>query len=262
MDKKYITSAQNASIKLAKELLKKKAARKKQGLFVVEGIRAVKEIPVHVQIRTLLVSETVDEANYRDVQAKEILVMPEHLFQTISETTTPQGVMAIVQKVDKKLEEMEWQQGPYLLLENLQDPGNLGTIIRSAHAFDFKGIFMTKGCVDLYSPKVVRSTMSSLFYMPIVLDGEIEDYVTYLKEKGLTIYTTALNDKAQCIQDIVFEKNMVLIIGNEGNGVSDYCLEHTDHTMIIPMPGGAESLNASVATAVCMYEVIRQKVIK
>lgn len=259
MDKKYITSAQNASIKLAKELLKKKAARKKQGLFVVEGIRAVKEIPVHVQIRALLVSEAVDEVNYAGIQAKEILVMPESLFQTISETTTPQGIMAIVQKVDKTLEQIQLQEGPYLLLENLQDPGNLGTIIRSAHAFDFKGIFMTKGCVDLYSPKVVRSTMSSLFYMPIVMDGQIEDYISYLKENGLTIYTTALNHKAKCIQDIAFEKNMVLVIGNEGNGVSDYCLEHTDHTMIIPMPGGAESLNASVATAVCMYEVIRQK---
>ncbi|MBE6024687.1 MAG: RNA methyltransferase [Cellulosilyticum sp.] len=259
MNKKYITSTQNATIKLAKELLKKKAARKKHGLFVIEGIRAVKEIPVQASIETLLVSETVDEAIYEDMEVKEALIIPESLFQTISETTTPQGIMAIVKKVDRSLDELTMQEGAYLLLENLQDPGNLGTIIRTAHAFNFKGIFMTKGCVDLYSPKVVRSTMSSLFYMPIVMDGEIEDYMTYLKDRDYIIYTTALRAEAKWTYDLNFEKNMVLVIGNEGNGVSEYCLEHTDYTMMIPMPGGAESLNASVATAVCMYEVIRQR---
>lgn len=259
MNKKYITSAQNATLKLVKELLKKKAARKKQGLFVVEGIRAVKEIPEHIQIQTVLVSEKVAKEHYETIPAEEILVMPESLFETLSETTSPQGLMAIVQKVDVPLAEFQMEEGPYLLLENLQDPGNLGTIIRTAHAFDFKGILMTKGCVDLYSPKVVRSTMSSLFYMPIVMDEEIGTYMEYLKEKGKTIYTTALSEKAQWIHDIKFDSNMVLVIGNEGNGVSDYCLANTDYTMMIPMPGGAESLNASVATAVCMYEVLRQQ---
>ena len=257
MDKKYITSAQNPSIKLVKDLLKRKATRKKQGLFVVEGLRAVKEIPAHITIKTLLVSESVEEKSYEGILAQEVLILPDSLFQTISETATPQGIMAIVNKVDVSLEEIKKQEGPYLLLENLQDPGNLGTIIRTAHAFDFKGILMTKGCVDVYSPKVVRSTMSSLFYVPIVLDYEIEEYIAFLKSNGSTIYTTALNRQAQWIYDITFDKNMVLVIGNEGNGVSDYCLEHTDYTMMIPMPGGAESLNASVATAVCMYEVIR-----
>lgn len=259
MNKKYITSAQNATLKLVKELLKKKAARKKQGLFVVEGIRAVKEIPEHIQIQTVLVSEKVDKEHYEAISAKEILVMPESLFETLSETTSPQGLMAIVKKVDVPLAELQMEEGPYLLLENLQDPGNLGTIIRTAHAFDFKGILMTKGCVDLYSPKVVRSTMSSLFYMPIVMDEEIGTYMDYLKAKGKTIYTTALSDKAQWIHDVTFNQDMALVIGNEGNGVSEYCLEHTDYMMMIPMPGGAESLNASVATAVCMYEVLRQK---
>ncbi len=259
MNKKYITSTQNSSVKLAKELLKKKAARKKHGLFVVEGIRAVKEVPAHIQIQTVLVSEKVEAHYYEKIQAREILVMPESLFETLSETATPQGLMAIVRKVDIPLAEFEMQEGPYLLLENIQDPGNLGTIIRTAHAFDFKGILMTKGCVDLYSPKVVRSTMSSLFYVPIVMDEEIQTHMAYLKEKGKTIYTTALSEKAKWVHEIIFDTNMVLVIGNEGNGVSDYCLEHADYTMMIPMPGGAESLNASVATAVCMYEVLRQK---
>lgn len=258
MNKKYITSVQNPTLKLVKELLKKKAARKKYQLFVIEGLRAVKEIPQSIKIETLLVSEEVEEALYEGVQTKEILVMPASIFNTISETISPQGIMAVVESVDIRLTELNLQDGPYLLLENLQDPGNLGTIIRTAHAFDFKGILMTKGCVDLYSPKVVRATMSSLFYSPIVIDENIETYIEYIKEKNIKLYTTALDDKAKMLGEVSFEKNMVLVIGNEGNGVSEYCLQHTDHTIMIPMPGGAESLNASVASAVCMYEILRQ----
>lgn len=258
MNKKYITSVQNPTLKLVKELLKKKAARKKHQRFVIEGIRAVKEIPSSIMIETLLVSEEVEESFYEGINTKEILVMPASIFETISETISPQGIMALVKPVDISLNELKLQDGPYLLLENLQDPGNLGTIIRTAHAFDFKGILMTKGCVDLYSPKVVRATMSSLFYNPIVIDETIENYIEFFKEKGVQLYTTALNDKAKLLGEVTFTKNMVLIIGNEGNGVSDYCLQHTDQTIMIPMPGGAESLNASVASAVCMYEVLRQ----
>ena len=259
MNKKQVTSMQNSTIKLVKELLKKKAARKKQGLFVIEGIRAVKEIPSHIQIQTLLVSESVQERVYESILAKEILVLPDSLFTQISETESPQGIMAVVKQVDCELEAFTFKEGNYLVLENLQDPGNLGTIIRTAHAFNFKGILMTKGCVDLYSPKVVRSTMSSLFYMPIVVDREVEDYFSRLKKEGIKIYTTALKDTSKWVYDVTFANKMALVIGNEGSGVSDYCLEHTDEAVMIPMPGGAESLNASVATAVCMYEIIRKK---
>lgn len=259
MNKKQVTSMQNPSIKLVKDLLKKKAARKKHGLFVIEGIRAVKEIPSPIEIQTLLVSESVEERIYANIFAKDILVLPDHLFDSISETLSPQGVMAIVKKVDCDLEAFKFEEGNYLVLENLQDPGNLGTIIRTAHAFGFKGIFMTKGCVDLYSPKVVRSTMSSLFYMPIVIDREIEEYFHVLKKEQIKIYTTALKEHSKWIYDAAFASKMALVIGNEGNGVSDYCLEQADETVMIPMPGGAESLNASVATAVCMYEIIRKK---
>lgn len=258
MNKKSITSAQNPIIKLVKELMKKKAARKKNGKFVVEGIRAVQEIPKEIQIEYLLVSDQVEESTYSGIKAKQILVLSDDLFSGISETETPQGMMAIVNIPELLLETMNIEDGPYLILENLQDPGNMGTIIRTAHAFAFKGIFITKGSVDLYSPKVVRSTMSSLFYLPIVKDYSIEEYAEYLRDKQVTLYTTALTDSAQPIQKVGFDKRMALVIGNEGNGVSQYCLEHTDHTMIIPMPGGAESLNASVAAGVCMYEVVRK----
>lgn len=258
MNKKSITSMQNATIKLVKELQKKKATRKKEQLFVVEGIRAVQEIPSHIQIKYLLVSSQVEEQAYESLNAREALVVTEEIFKAISDTQTPQGMIAVVNMPVKELETMEIEDGPYLVLENLQDPGNLGTIIRTAHAFDFKGIFITKGSVDLYSPKVVRSTMSSLFYVPVVTDYTVEEVMSYLKSQQVTLYTTALTDTAQPIQEVSFEKRMALVIGNEGHGVSEYSLAETDYTMIIPMPGGAESLNASVAAGVCMYEIVRK----
>lgn len=259
MNKKSITSIQNPTIKLVKELQKKKSTRKKQQLFIVEGIRAVQEIPKHIRIEQVLVSEQIEESTYEGLNVREVLVVTEEIFKSISDTQTPQGMMAIVKIPEVSLESLEVEDGPYLVLENLQDPGNLGTIVRTAHAFDFKGILMTKGCVDLYSPKVVRSTMSSLFYVPVVTDYSIEEIITYLKKSQVTLYTTALTKKAQPIQNIAFNKRMALVIGNEGNGVSEYCLAETDYNMIIPMPGGAESLNASVAAGVCMYEMTRQK---
>ena len=257
MNKKSINSMQNPVIKLVRELQKKKSARKKNKLFVVEGIRAVQEIPKTIQLEKVLVSEQIEESTYEQLNVHEVIVVTEEIFKSISDTQTPQGMLALVKMPEMMLETIQIEDGAYLLLENLQDPGNLGTIIRTAHAFNFKGVFITKGSVDLYSPKVVRSTMSSLFYVPIITDYSIEEVIAFLKKAQVTLYTTALTKDAQPIQEITFEKRMVLAIGNEGNGVSDCLLSKTDFTMIIPMPGGAESLNASIAAGVCMYEMTR-----
>lgn len=259
MNKKQITSPQNTIIKKVKELQKKKSTRKKEGLFVIEGIRGVKEIPSHVKIKYLITTEEIDEKELGNVQVEEWLEVSKEIYKSMSDTQSPQGAMAIAYMPGIALNELEIEEGHYLVLENLQDPGNLGTIIRTAHAFDFKGILITKGSVDLYSPKVVRATMSSLFHVPIVVDEEIETYINFLKQKGIALYTTALRADAKPISDIHFEEKGAIIIGNEGNGVSDYVLEQTDHTMIIPMPGGAESLNASVAASICMYEVAQSQ---
>lgn len=255
MVKKEITSLQNPVVKKIKELQKKRAARQKQGLFIVEGIRAVQEIPSHIQIEQLIVCNTLQEELYASIKASQLFIVTEDVFKGMSETMTPQGMLAVVKVIHHTLQDIKMQSGAYLVLENLQDPGNLGTIIRTAHAFDFKGIFISKGSVDLYSPKVVRSTMSSLFYVPIVAYEEIEDILNELKKQEVEIYTTALTDKAEPIGSLSFKSSSALVIGNEGNGVTETVLKNTDHTMIIPMPGGAESLNASVAAGICMYQM-------
>ena len=258
MNKKQITSPQNNVIKNIKELQKKKSARKSEGLFVIEGIRGVKEIPSHVKIKYLITTSEVDEKELGAVKAEERLEVSKEIYKSISDTQSPQGAMAVAYMPTYDLVHFNIEAGHYLVLENLQDPGNLGTIIRTAHAFDFKGVFITKGSVDLYSPKVVRSTMSSLFHVPIVIEEEIDTYMDFLKQKGVSLYTTALIPGAKPIYDVTFEEKVAIIIGNEGNGVSERVKEASDHTVIIPMPGAAESLNAAIATSICMYEITRQ----
>lgn len=254
MNKLMITSLQNPIVKQVKELQSKKAARKKQGLFVVEGYRCVKEIPAKKGlIDYLVVTEKQVDQIPEHLIVDKCYVVTEEIFAKISETQTPQGMLAIVKIPTYHLEDLSLNDGAYLILENLQDPGNLGTIIRTAHAFGYKGILMTKGSVDAFSPKVVRATMSGLFYVPIVVDEAIETYVEAFKKAEAKLYVTALHEKSKNIKEISFPRNLGLIIGNEGNGVTDYCISSADELMIIPMPGGAESLNASVAAAICMY---------
>ena len=252
-----ITSLQNAIVKQVKELQNKKAARKKQGLFVVEGYRGVKELPAREDLIEYLV---VTEKQVAEIPAhlmiKKCYVVTEEIFAKISETQSPQGMLAVVKMPAYTLNGLDLGEGAYIILENLQDPGNLGTIIRTAHAFGFKGVLMTKGSVDAFSPKVVRATMSALFYVPIIVDETIEAYVEAFKAAKTPLYVTALHEKAKNIKQMQFPDHLGLIIGNEGNGVTEYCIDQADELMIIPMPGGAESLNASVAASICMYAMM------
>lgn len=258
MNNKLITSMQNSLIKNIILLQKKKSARKKQGLFVVEGIRSVSEVPSDY-IEYYVTTEEMDEKTLPGLKNGKWIVVTAEIYKAISETESPQGAMAVVRMPDRKLADLNIKkEGTYILLENLQDPGNLGTIVRSAHAFNISGIFLTKGSVDLYSPKVVRSTMGSLFHVPIVCDEEAENYVSYLKNAGVKLYTTALTADARPVYETDFKLPLAIAIGNEGNGLTEAVKSHTDCNMLIPMPGGSESLNASVASSICMYELLRR----
>lgn len=257
MQNKEITSIQNPIIKKVMQLQKKKAVRKKEGLFIVEGIRAIKEIPENYPIEYYITTMGYPMEQLPSRQDTKWIVVPDAIYTHISETTTPQGIMAVVKMPEHSLARVEISDPCfYLVLENLQDPGNLGTIIRTAHAFNVDGIFVTKGSVDAYSPKVIRSTMGSIFHVPVITDIEAEDIVSYLKQHKIQIYTTCLQD-AIPLKNISFQKPMALVIGNEGNGVSDLMKQMADYKMIIPMPGGSESLNASIAASICIYEMTK-----
>lgn len=257
---KFITSAANPIIKNIQLLQSKKNERKKQGLFIIEGIRSINEIPQEYEIDTIVMSDLFDESLLKVSATRNALLVPSELFKVISDTQTPQGVLALVKMKTLQLEDIEVKaNGFYLMLENLQDPGNLGTIIRSAYGFGVDAIFLTKGCVDLYSPKTVRSTMGASLHVPVIIDKSLEDYMAWGKGHGLTCFTTALDDTAKEVAKADLTKGLMLVIGNEGNGVSGEAIAKADQNVYIPMPGGLESLNASIAASICMYEVMRQR---
>lgn len=259
-NKKFISSAANPIIKNIQLLKNKKNERKKQGLFIVEGIKSISEIPQGYEIDTLVMSDLFDDSLLQVKATRNTLLVPSELFKAISDTQTPQGILALVKMKTIELEEIKVKpNGFYLLLENLQDPGNLGTIIRSAYGFGVDAIFLTKGCVDLYSPKTVRSTMGASLHVPVILDYTLEEYLTWAKKHSLTCFTTALGDTAKEIAHADFKKGLMLMIGNEGNGISQEALDQANQNVYIPMPGGLESLNASIAASICMYEVMRQR---
>ncbi|MGL6174590.1 MAG: TrmH family RNA methyltransferase [Cellulosilyticaceae bacterium] len=259
MENKFISSNQNEIIKNIRILQKKKSERKKQGLFIVEGLRAVNEIPDEYKVEYIITTDSFDATQVIHLEKYKWIVVTDEIFKLISDTETPQGVMAVVHIKCYSLASLNEKDNPfYLLLENVQDPGNLGTIIRTAYGFGVDAIFVSKGSVDVYSPKAVRATMGAVFHVPIIMDFEATSCIQWLKEKEIPIYATAL-EESKVIYDNDFSKKTALVIGNEANGVSEEVKEMATTKVRIPMPGGLESLNASIAAAVCMYEVMKQR---
>lgn len=262
MENKFISSNQNPIIKNIIQLQKKRSERRKQGLFVVEGIKQVNEIPDHYPVEYYITTEDYDSSQITHLNRGKWLVVTQELFKQMSDTETPQGVMAVVKKQELTLSELPKKDKPfYLVLENLQDPGNLGTIIRSAYGFDVDAILISKGSVDLYSPKTLRSTMSALFHVPIVAELEMSDCIAWIRAQDVTLYATAL-EESKVLYDVDYTEGCALVIGNEANGVTEATKDVAHQKVRIPMPGGLESLNASIAASICMYEVMKQRTSK
>ena len=180
--------------------------------------------------------------------------MTDVLFKELISTEQPQGIVAVINMNEKPL---DLDGSFYLLCDKLQDPGNLGTIIRTAHAAGVQGIILTKGTVDIYNEKTIRSTMGSIFYVPIHYDDENFTLVKQLRNEGFKTVVTSLDTDKNFFEEDIRGK-VLLIVGNEGNGVSNEVYELADIKVKIPMPGNAESLNVAIATSVIMYEKIRQ----
>ncbi|MGL4363441.1 MAG: TrmH family RNA methyltransferase [Cellulosilyticaceae bacterium] len=258
MANKFITSMTNALVKEIVLLQTKKSIRKKEGLFVVEGLKAINELPNDAEIVHFLVSESVDLDTIVSYKEEPIIVTDE-VFKRLSDTETPQGVMAVVKIKETLIENLKPKSNSfYVVLENLQDPGNVGTILRTAYGLGVDAVFMTKGCVDLYNPKTVRATMGALLHLPVIVDIETQEICEWFKENDIPLYVTDLQD-AKPISSYKFIDACGIAIGNEGSGISELLRNRSDYKMMIPMPGGLESLNASVAASICIYEVMRQR---
>ncbi|HHV60836.1 MAG TPA: RNA methyltransferase [Clostridiaceae bacterium] len=264
---KYISSPQNSLIKELRQL-KQKKYRDRAGLFVIEGEKLVEEARKESNglIKEIIVSESYNRENDTEISQwndkYSISLIPDRLFNEIADTESPQGIIAMVEKRATKPEDMlHAGSNTILILDALQDPGNLGTIIRTADAGGVSGIILGPGCVDLYNPKVLRSTMGSVFHVPVCNSDNITMTIDYLKQKGFTIYASHLKGTHNLFE-IDFPSNTAIIIGNEANGIGQEAEAKADILLKIPMPGKAESLNASVAAALMIFEVARKNFIR
>lgn len=255
-----IESSKNKVIKEIKALSEKKY-RDEKGLFIADGLRFVSEIPKSMKIEKMIFSESFIEKNDISMYEKiyECYTVSNKLFETLSDTKNPQGIMAVCPKIIYKTEDIIKKNGFYIIAEEMNDPGNLGTIIRTAHAGGADGIILSKGSVDLYNSKVLRSTMGSVFKVPVVVNADLKEVSDIMKMNGIKIFAAHLKGKKYHF-DLNLKNGCAFMLGNEARGLSDYASKLCDELVKIPMPGKAESLNASVAAAVLIYEAVRQRI--
>ena len=276
-----ITSTSNTQIKELAKLQKKSRLRDEMGIFLVEGPRMVEEIPKE-RIERLYISESFERKNPAYIKDLGVSaeVLSDTVFSYVSDTKNPQGILAVVKRLEYTLEDVlgksaskcegksgEKEKAPknhrirvphVIVLDNLQDPGNLGTIFRTAEAAGATGILLSSDSVDVYNPKVIRSTMGAVFRMPFFYVKDLPAAVKSLSSQGIRTYAAHLNGK-NAYDEEDYTKGCAFLIGNEGNGLRDEVSECADRLIRIPMCGKAESLNAAVAAAVLMFEAGRQR---
>ena len=251
-----ITSTSNPQVKNVVTLMKKSRARTEQGLFVVEGMKLFQELPA-AWIAQVYVSEGFVSDGPMDEVRKVCnpLVVSDRVFTAMADTCTPQGILALVRQPVWELEQMiGLAKSPFfLILEQLQDPGNLGTILRTAEAAGCTGIIMSRDTVDIYNPKTIRSTMGALYREPFVYVEELEEAIALLRQQEILVYAAHLKGR-QYFDELSYEKGGAFLIGNEGNGLRQETAEQADIWVKIPMEGKVESLNAAVAAALLVYQ--------
>jgi len=258
-----ITSKDNENIKYIKKL-KEKKYRDQNGEYIIEGTRLLEEaINENAVIKTIVICDECLENNsinqnlLYEIAKYNCIYVDKKIFLTLTEVVNPQGLLAVIEKSnpDKKI---DYNEEIIVVLDCVQDPGNLGTILRTIDSIGLKQVILSKGCGDIYNPKVVRSTMGAIFRVNVIESDNILDNIVELKKHKFEVLATSLED-SKSIYDIEYNKK-VIIIGNEGNGVSKEVLEKADKKIKIPMLGKTESLNASVATGIVLYEYVRQKI--
>lgn len=257
-----ITSKDNEFVKHVKKL-KDKKYRDINNEFVIEGIKLIREaIQEKAKIKQIVICEDCENAeniskDLTYVIAKfDCIYVSKQVFNSITEVQNPQGILAIVSKENKE-NEIDYTEDIIVALDDLQDPGNLGTILRTVDSIGLKQILVSKGTADCFNPKVVRSTMGAIFRVKIIECEDLEKTLKQVKKHHFKVMVTDLQTN-NSIYDTDYKKK-VLVIGNEANGVEQKIKNLADEKVKIPMLGKTESLNASVATGIVLYEYVRQK---
>ena len=244
----HITSLKNPKV-TAWKALKDRKGRRESGCFLVEGRKMVEEaLASAFDVETVLVQEGME---LPDGLTMSVYELPAHVLAAVCDTKTPQGIAAVV-----RMKEQSALGKHIVVLDGVQDPGNVGTIIRTADAAGLDGVLLSNQCADVFSPKVLRATMGSIFRMNLRTTDDLPGELTKLREKGYSILSSQLDGTAFYERQGVAER-FALIIGNEGNGVSEQVQQTATHRVRLPMRGGAESLNAAIAAAIMMYELMR-----
>lgn len=261
-----ITSTSSAQVKHVLQLQKKAKVRREFKEFVVEGHKMVAEAPLDRVVK-VYASETFFEHNsdfMRTLKDKSIDIetVSDSIFEKMSDTQTPQGILAVVKMADITIEDIvESGQTPLLfLLENLQDPGNLGTIIRMGEGAAATGVIMSSNTVDVYNPKTIRSTMGSIYRVKFAYAKDFAAVLKLCKEKGIKLFAAHLDGENAYNKD--FKGPTAFLIGNEGNGLTEETGRNADELIKIPMAGKVESLNAAIACTILAFEAVRQRIVR
>lgn len=263
-----ITSVTNKKVKWVVQLNKRSGLRRKEDAFTAEGTKMFLEAPEH-QLREVYISESYSKTAAKNpsmIEIKEKLdkcsceIVSDEVFAKMSDTQTPQGILCVLTQLHYTLADMEKNSEPplFLVLESLQDPGNLGTILRAGEGAGVTGVIMSRDTVDIYNPKTIRSTMGSIYRVPFLYTEELIQTIHEMKKSKISLYAAHLMgdknyDEGNYIGGTGF------LIGNEGNGLTKELAAAADTCIKIPMKGQVESLNAAVASSLLMYEAARQR---
>ncbi|MDT3700238.1 MAG: RNA methyltransferase [Thermincola sp.] len=260
-----ITSRQNSLVKYIRSLRDKKI-REQEGRFLIEGFNFVSEaLASGIVLEKLIISERAKKnlstaELIRHIGSPESIVrVSDSVMEYMSETETPQGVMALLKIAEVPLTSLQVQlTSVFIILDGIQDPGNVGTVIRTADAFGAAGVILTKGCADIYNAKTLRSTMGSVFHLPVLRDIAAAEVVQFLQSQGVNIAVTCLEPEALPVEDSNILFPLALVFGSEARGVSDEMRQAGDWLIKVPMAGRAESLNVAVAAGIMIYEASRR----
>lgn len=255
-----INSRDNPKIKEYAKLFSSKSKRDESGLFCVEGYKLLKEAEKSgVKIETVFVTsdclKRYGEELEKLFQDAKAYLIAEEIEKKLTEQKSPQGVYAVCRKKENISEIGSVSKGKYVMLVNLQDTGNVGTIIRTAEALGIKGVILTSKTCDPFSPKVIRGSMGSVFRIPIIVAEDEYQAVEAFKKANMTVYASVVDSDATSLSDASFSDNSVLLIGNEGNGLEKTLAESASERITIRMSGNTESLNASMASCILMWEM-------
>lgn len=245
----------NKRIKELNNLRDKSKSRREAGQFIVEGLKMYVEAPEADIVETYVTKEF--ETAHKDIlEGKSYEVIDSSLMSRLSDTKTPQGVLCVLKQRECNLDQVMNEGKLFVVLEDIQDPGNLGTIVRTGEGAGVSAVIMSRGCVDIYNPKTIRSTMGSIYRVPFMYTDNLPQTIEAMKAAGISVYAAHL--KGQKYYDEISYGKSAFLIGNEGNGLKEETADLADTYIKIPMEGKVESLNAAIATSILMYEHLRQ----